>query len=93
MDVVFLDVRPPDFIPENKWGLWFTGLDQTISSDAIVRSFCHDTGRPHNPISSLIDVLCECPTASQREYISAFIAWYNAGFWGPFTTQNLDLEL
>lgn len=82
MAEMLFDIGPPDTTPDYMWPAWEGCLRWALGKDEILNAFRAETGNQWHPGRTPIDRMIDKATGVDREFMVAFVAWFNENVWG-----------
>lgn len=79
---------PPD-TPEYMRGAWVGALRYAIGAPEILDAFERDTGIHWRHGRTPIDRMIDEATGADRQFLAAFVTWFNANVWGPIDPERV----
>lgn len=78
----------PADTPDYMASAWFDALHWAIGEADVLKRFGADTNIHWQPGETPIDLMLDKITGLDREFIEAFIQWFNVNVWGPINTAT-----
>ena len=79
----------PDDTPTYMAPAWVGCLYWAVSEPDVMTTFRAETGLRWEPGKTGIDELIDQATGADRQFIEAFVAWFNLRIWGPLDRPEL----